>query len=134
MDHVSQSDSDRDREELKQELLCDEGGCHESSSLAVLIGCDIGEIEVLEKDLRIFSVPDGGRIRFPLWQFDATGSPYPGISRVLSLWKPDNPYELLAFFLSTHEALSGPRPLDFLRTGDVEALLGLVRYELYHLP
>lgn len=129
MDHVSQSDSDRDREDLKQELLSADGGCHESSSLGLLIGCDIREIESLEEDLRVFSVPDGDRILCPLWQFDANGRPYPGVARVLAAWKHENPYSLLAFFIDTHEALNRVRPLDLLRAGDIEALLDLVRYE-----
>lgn len=121
-------------EELKQELLHTDGGCVLATALAASLDSTPGDIEDLEAQGRIFSVPDGEKRRYPTWQFDHSGQPYDLISEVLRIWTPLNRYALLAFFVGGHEAFSEARPLDLLRDGRANRLLWLARYEAAQYP
>lgn len=131
------SDSEREKQlksllrtqELKHRLLGAEMGCHTARHIAQLVGLTHGAIRAQEKQGKIFSVKHNEKKLYPFWQYAEDGSPYPGVSKVLDVYNPENKYELLAFFLSDHEAMQGTTPLQLLREGREDELEFLARIE-----
>ena len=72
----------------------------------------------------LIAVKDGGRLLFPMWQFDpdAADGVVVGLSPVLLTLKDRlSPLGTLRWFLSPKAQLGGRSPLDALRAGDVQS-------------
>ncbi|GHD29562.1 hypothetical protein [Parahalioglobus pacificus] len=137
--------------ELKQRLLSDEGGCVTAPTLEAMFSLESGSVTAYEASGEIFSVMDGDQRLYPCWvlfrklaEWDdlpedirprhplfTDGKPYPVLKTLLEMWRPENPYRYLTFFLGDHPALSVPGqcPLDMMREGRNERLLELWEYE-----
>lgn len=64
-------------------------------------------------------------VRFPVWQFNATGGLLPGLEEVLAILRASpavDDWGAILFFLNKRASLNQERPLDVLRRGDVEAV------------
>jgi len=76
----------------------------------------------------------GGELRFPLWQFADDGGVLNGLKEILEAlrespaWSDMLPF---TFFLNRHPMLSGLRPVDALRKGEIETVLRAARAMRY---
>lgn len=108
--------------ELRRQLLTEEGGCHTAQVIADAFGVTRSAIHQQEKAGKVFCVREGTQKLFPIWQYRDDGVPYKGIETVLCHYDPVNKFELLAWFLNDSEVVADARPIDLLRSGDLEAL------------
>lgn len=60
---------------------------------------------------------------YPKWQFNEAGALLPGIQEVLQLFKSQDEWRVMRYFLGARQQLDGQRPLDLLRAGNIEAVM-----------
>lgn len=81
----------------------------------------------------LIAIPDrDGHVQLPVWQFDASGMPLPGLSAVLAKLRQSPGYSEvtpLRFFLCPN-ARTGGDPIVALRRGDVRAVLEAAEAEM----
>jgi hypothetical protein len=63
-------------------------------------------------------VSDGGP--YPRWQFTEAGALLPGIQDILQLFKSEDEWRLMGYFLGPRRQLGAQRPLDLLCQGKVK--------------
>lgn len=84
-------------------------------------------VEKRRKAGRLIGVSLGRRgFGYPLWQFSERGT-LPYLETILEELKEDDTWTKLVFFTTPNGALSGRRPLDALRSGEVEKVLAVAR-------
>jgi len=66
-----------------------------------------------------------GHALYPVFQFDASGSPYPEIARVIETFSGivATPYTIASWFVSPQDLLEGETPAVWLRSGRDSELL-----------
>ena len=114
-------------------LMKEEGGCVTSTAAAKLYLGDnptkTPQPETVRKaarESRLIAIRDGhGDLLFPIWQFAAEGGSLPGLAKVIKELAQRPGYSEitpLRFFLQ-HHPRTGGRPLDTLRSGQIEAVV-----------
>ncbi len=68
-----------------------------------------------------------GAYRYPKWQFDAAGTLLPGIQDVLQIFKSNDEWRVMRYFLGKRRQLDERRPLDLLREGEIGRVLAHAR-------
>jgi hypothetical protein len=100
------------RKEMEQE----EGGSRSSDQIAELLGITRQAVDQRRKARKLIAWQDeAAHWRFPVWQFNEMGRPYPDLATILEEL-PGDPWSDMIFFLSESESLRA-RPLDLLRRG-----------------
>ncbi|MGH7972909.1 MAG: hypothetical protein ACREIC_29695 [Limisphaerales bacterium] len=61
-------------------------------------------------------------IRFPSWQF-AGMEVLPGVEEILHIFRSENHWRVLKYFLAKRHSLSEQRPLDLLRRGEITQVI-----------
>ena len=84
-------------------------------------------VEKRRKAGRLIGISLGRRgFGYPSWQFTERGG-LPHLERVLGALKQHDAWTKLVFFMSENAALDGRKPIDALRSGDVEGVLTAAR-------
>jgi hypothetical protein len=101
---------------LRKKMSVDEGGAISSAETSRLLG--ILENAVLERwrKHRLIGWTKGTGTFFPVWQFRGRKL-LPGIEEVLKIFRSDDHWRVMAYFLCKRLSLEQKRPLDFLRSG-----------------
>lgn len=60
---------------------------------------------------------------YPKWQFTPSGALLPGVQEILQLFRSEDEWRVMAYFLGKRRQLEDRRPLDLLREGDKEKVL-----------
>jgi hypothetical protein len=94
-------------------------------TFAPLVG--VSHVTVLnrrEKGELLAVKSENGSFLFPVWQVQ-DGRVLKGLPEVIRAMKHSGAEDIaiLGFFLEAHDSLQAQRPLDILRTGDIESVL-----------
>jgi hypothetical protein len=109
--------------EAKRRMLTDEGGILSAEKVGELLTMSRQAVEKRRKAGQLIGVSLGRRgFAYPAWQFSERGT-LAGLEVVLTALKPHDAWTKLVFFTSENAATEGKKPLDVLRSGDVERVL-----------
>lgn len=110
--------------ELRNWILQKDGGVVTAQEAAAILGLKSRQaIYGLLRQERLLAVPVGtGHLCIPAWQF-RDGRILPGLNRTLQALVHKDPWRRLLFFVSANFLLENQRPLDILRSGDIEAVV-----------
>ena len=101
---------------VRKEMEQEEGGSRSDEQVAELVNITRQTVARWRQARRLVAWQDeSGHWRFPVWQFDDAGRPFPELAAILSEL-PGDSWSDMTFFLSESESLRG-RPLDLLRRG-----------------
>ena len=64
---------------------------------------------------------------YPKWQFTDSGALMPGIQDVLQIFKSEDEWRVMRYFLGERDQLEGKRPLDLLRDGQIAKVVAHAR-------
>ncbi len=107
----------------QRELLAVEGPALSATEVAAALKLTRQAIDKRRGAGRLLAVSTGARTyHYPAWQFTQTGV-LAGLEQVLAELKLQPPWAQLRFFVSGNHRLSGKRPLDCLRRGQVERVI-----------
>jgi hypothetical protein len=109
--------------EAKRRILTDEGGMLSAEKVGETLTISRQAVDKRRKAGRLIAVSLGRRgFGYPAWQFTERGT-LPHLETVLDALKQHDGWTKLVFFTSENAAINGKRPLDVLRSGDVEKVL-----------
>lgn len=115
--------------EYAQADLQDAGGAYDVEQVRVLLH-DVSrqavDKKVKEGSLLVVPGPSNRR-RFPTVQFNDDGSVIAGLAAVQEALGYSSPWSVLNFLVNGQEALGDEKPIDRLRAGDIEAVVGAAR-------
>jgi hypothetical protein len=60
---------------------------------------------------------------YPKWQFTPTGAILPGVQEVLQIFRSEDEWGVMSYFLGKRQQLGDRRPLDLLRQGEKATVL-----------
>lgn len=113
---------------LVEQFQTAEGGAWSGAELLERFGLTAAVLHKRRKEHRIVFWRDAQHnFHYPKWQFNAAGALLPGIQEVLEIFQSQDEWRVMRYFLDPRAQLSGLRPLDLLRQGDVEKVLGHAR-------
>jgi hypothetical protein len=113
--------------EAKRRILTDEGGMLSAEKVGETLTISRQAVDKRRKAGRLIAVSLGRRgFGYPAWQFSEHGT-LPHLETVLDVLKRHDTWTKLVFFTSENAAIDGKRPLDALRSGDVEKVLAAAR-------
>jgi hypothetical protein len=77
----------------------------------------------------LIAIRDGGRLRFPLWQFDPQGPDgvLDGLAQTVAELPRQSPLGRIVWFITPKRQLQGRTPLELLRDGEVDPVLAEAR-------
>lgn len=106
-------------QQLVKEMQAAEGGSWTGSELKERFGLDPATLHTRRKGHRIVFWRDPKHdFHYPKWQFNPAGALLPGIQDVLQIFKSQDEWRVMRYFLAKRDQLDGRRPLDLLRDGD----------------
>jgi hypothetical protein len=109
--------------EARRRILTDEGGILSAEEVREILIISRQAVDKRRKAGRLIAVSLGRRgFGYPAWQFSEHGI-LPHLETVLDALKQHDTWTKLVFFTSENAAIGGKRPLDALRSGDVENVL-----------
>jgi hypothetical protein len=109
-------------------MLASEGGTLDSIQVSTLLGVSPEAVDALRAAGKLLAADLGRRgHRYPTWQFTDQGVPLPGMEQILAILADHPPLAQIRFFLSGSHRLGGKRPLDLLRTGEIDPVLRAAR-------
>jgi hypothetical protein len=113
--------------EAKRRIFTEDGGMLSAEKAGEVLTISRQAVEKRRKAERLIGVSLGRRgFGYPAWQFSERGT-LPGLEAVLDALKPHDPWTKLVFFTSENAAMNGKKPLDVLRSGDVEKVVAAAR-------
>jgi hypothetical protein len=113
--------------QARDDILQAEGGTVDVETAARLLGISRQAVDRRRRSNTLLGLSVGRRgYRYPLWQFTQSGV-LPGLRGVLHQLAQDGPWFAAAWVLGSNSRLEGQRPLDALRSGNVEAVLQAAR-------
>jgi hypothetical protein len=111
-------------ERLVEELQETEGGAWTGQELQERFNLTPATLHRRRKEHRIIYWRDARHdFHYPQWQFTPAGALIPGVQQVLQAFHSDDEWRLMRYFLGPRRQLSGRRPLDLLRAGEVGRVL-----------
>lgn len=113
--------------EAKRRILTGDGGMLSAERVGEILTISRQAVEKRRKAGRLIGVSLGRRgFGYPAWQFSERGT-LPHLEVVLDVLKQPDAWTTLVFFASENVATDGRKPLDVLRSGDVEKVLAAAR-------
>jgi hypothetical protein len=113
--------------EAKRRILIEDGGMLSAEKVGEVLTISRQAVEKRRKAGKLIGVSLGRRgYGYPAWQFSERGT-LPGLEAVLDALKPHDAWTKLVFFTSENAATDGKKPLDVLRSGDVEKVVAAAR-------
>lgn len=114
---------------VRRQLLADS---IEATPVAELLGITRQAVHEREKKGRLLAVREGGRLRFPLWQFDAQGDDgvVLGLPLILATLDEAAPLPALAkmsWLQKANGALGGQTPVEALTQGQLPLVQSAAR-------
>lgn len=108
---------------VKKTLAGAEGGFLSCAETARLLA--ISQVSVIRRwrTHRLIGWEEGGDMHFPFWQFHK-GKLLPGIEEVLRIFRSDDQWRVMLYFLTNRHSLAMQRPLDLLRRGESDKVVG----------
>jgi len=109
---------------LVEELQAAEGGAWTGNQLHAFFDLTPSTLHRRRKEHRIIYWRDAlHEFHYPMWQFTPAGALLPGIQEVLELFKSQDEWRVMRYFLDPRTQLSDQRPLDLLRQGNSQKIL-----------
>lgn len=108
----------------------DLGPVYDAEGVAQILGGETPVSRQAVSKRRLLALRTGsGRVVYPAFQFDESGSVVDGVADVLKLIEPTqlSPWTLASWFVSPDLDLDGTQPIAALRAGGKEAVLEVVR-------
>jgi hypothetical protein len=113
--------------EANRGILIGDGGLLSAEKVGEVLTISRQAVEKRRKAGRLIGVSLGRRgFGYPAWQFSERGT-LPGLEAVLDALEPHDAWTRLVFFTSENAATTGKKPLDVLRSGDVEKVVAAAR-------
>jgi hypothetical protein len=113
--------------EAKRKILTDDGGMLSAEKVGEILTISRQAVEKRRKGGRLIGVSLGRRgFGYPAWQFSERGT-LPGLEAALDALKPHDAWTKLVFFTSENTVVGGKKPLDVLRSGDIEKVVAAAR-------
>ncbi|HVV45959.1 MAG TPA: hypothetical protein VHC72_12175, partial [Bryobacteraceae bacterium] len=113
--------------EARRRMLTGEGGLLSAEKAGELLAMSRQAVEKRRKAGRLIGVSLGRRgFGYPAWQFSEQGT-LRGLEPVLDALKSHDAWTKLVFFTSENAATDGKRPLDVLRSGDIDKVVAAAR-------
>jgi hypothetical protein len=113
--------------EAKRRILTGDGGILSAEKVGQILTISRQAVEKRRKAGRLIGVSLGRRgFGYPAWQFSERGA-LPHLEAVLDALKQHDAWTKLAFFTTENLATESKKPLDLLRSGDVEKVLAAAR-------
>jgi hypothetical protein len=113
--------------EAKRRVLTEDGGMLSAEKAGEILTMSRQAVEKRRKAGRLIGVSLGRRgFGYPAWQFTERGT-LPHLDDVLNVLKEHDAWTKLVFLTTQNAALNGMRPIDALRSGDVEEVLASAR-------
>ena len=113
--------------EAKRRILTEDGGILTSETVGEILTISRQAVEKRRKAGRLIGISLGRRgFGYPTWQFSERGT-LPHLDEVLDALKQHDAWTKLVFFTSENAATDGRKPLDVLRSGDVEKVVAAAR-------
>jgi hypothetical protein len=107
-----------------EEMRQAEGGAWTGAELEGRFGLSSATLHRRRKEHRIVYWRDAKHdFHYPKWQFTAPGALLPGVQEVLQLFRSEDEWRVMSYFLGKRQQLGDRRPLDLLRAGEKEAVL-----------
>jgi len=106
----------------REKMSLAEGGWISAAKAARLLGISVPQVLCRWRCHRLIGWPHGKAVRFPAWQF-TDGKLLPGIEEVLQIFRSNDWWRIVLYFLGTRRSLSNERPLDLLRRGESEKVI-----------
>jgi len=111
-------------ERLVEELQAAEGGAWTGQELQGRFNLTPATLHRRRKEHRIIYWRDAQHeFHYPQWQFTPTGALQPGVQEILQIFRSDDEWRLMSYFLGQRGQLGDRRPLDLLRNGEKEKVL-----------
>lgn len=105
----------------RKKLELAEGGSFSAEEFANALNRTRQGVDYLRKEGHILAWHNTqGKWRYPAWQLTEQGQLLPGLHECIKALDIQSEWEPIIFFLSPRESLSGKRPLDLLRAGQVQ--------------
>lgn len=113
--------------EAKRRILTGDGGMLSAERAGEILMMSRQAVEKRRKAGRLIGVSLGRRgFGYPAWQFSERGT-LPQLEAVFDALKQHDAWTKLVFLTSENAATEGKKPLDVLRSGDVEKVLAAAR-------
>jgi hypothetical protein len=113
--------------EAKRRMLRVDGGMLSAGKVGEVLAISRQAVEKRRKAGRLIGVSLGRRgFGYPMWQFSEQGTLH-GLEAILDALKPHDAWTKLVFFTTENAATGGKKPLDVLRSGNVERVLAAAR-------
>lgn len=107
----------------RRELIQEEGGAWSSHQVAEYLGISTQAVNKGREAGRFLGLNAGkSGYLYPVWQFDS-GKALHGLRDVIERLSEQDPWMQAIFFLNPHPQLNGMRPLDALRSGEIDTVL-----------
>lgn len=115
-------------ERLAEKLKEAEGGAWTGADLLARFNLSPAVLHRRRKEHRIVYWRDAQHeFHYPQWQFTPAGALLPGVQEVLQVFRSDDEWRLMSYFLGKRGQLGDRRPLDLLRNGEKEKVLNHAR-------
>ena len=107
----------------RKSLLEAEGGTASGQEMADLLGITRQAVDKRRKSGTLLAIPTGSNDwRYPRWQLHDQ-QVLPGFDRLMKVFEGRGPWTRFHFLLSPNERLDGQRPLDALRSGNIDKVV-----------
>jgi hypothetical protein len=115
-------------EKIVAEMQMAEGGAWPDAELRKKFNLTSAVLHRRRKEHRIIYWRDARNDFFyPRWQFTEAGALMAGIQDVLQIFRSQDEWRVMRYFLGPRKQLGGQRPVDLLRAGEVEKVLAHAR-------
>ena len=118
----------RGRAIAEEDLLASGGALNLEQVCQFMHGVSRQSIEKKVRDQAMFSVPGPGNRRcYPVVQFNDDGSVVVGLPEVLKALPTNSGFAILNFLVHPDDSLGGRKPIDMLKSGDIDLVLQAAR-------
>lgn len=102
-----------------EEMKNAEGGAWTGQELRELFDLTPATLHKRRAEHRIVYWRDAKHdFHYPKWQFTPTGAILPGVQEILQIFRSDDEWGVMSYFLGQRRQLGDRRPLDLLRAGE----------------
>ena len=109
-------------EVAKKKMAASDGGAISCTEVSRLLGITQAEVMRRWQGHRLVGWPEGEVVQFPVWQFRG-GRMLAGIEEVLQIFRSDDYWRIMLYFVGQRRSLNRQRALDLLRRGETERVI-----------